>query len=287
MKKLAALLFFAMTFPMSFAGTSLSSAKGVWANNNAEAVITDSVCIYYAKVDSTMQATFEIPSSNIFHRTTFAKEGSVTFSTLQTPMELEIKDGNLIIGGEQLKKVEDIEIVAPYEMTGCDYTSDVGRCLQEWQLGAKYGFQDGNPYCEINTNRHMFVYMVVDSSMVYIRAAAARNNNSGTLFFQNIRMMKNLNTGEYTMRIKPNNFNLAKNDLEIDNSKFVPGKCTFSPDGGIYWSLISFKPDEILLNGCGETYRIQRPTIDAPINEWIKYKPYDEKADFSASRNHL
>lgn len=287
MKKLAALLFFAMTFPMSFAGTSLSSAKGVWANNNAEAVITDSVCIYYAKVDSTMQATFEIPSSNIFHRTTFTKDGSVTFSTLQTPMELEIKDGNLIIGGERLKKIEDIEIVAPYEMTGCDYTSDVGRCLQEWQLGAKYGLQGDNPYCEINTNRHMFVYMVVGSSMVYIRAAAARNNNSGTLFFQNIRMMKNLNTGEYTMRIKPNNFNLAKNDLEIDNSKFVPDKCTFSPDGGIYWSLISFKPDEILLNGCGETYRIQRPTIDAPINEWIKYKPYDEKADFSASRNHL
>lgn len=287
MKKFAALLFFAMTFPMSFAATDLSSAKGVWANNNAEAVITDSVCIYYAKIDSTMQATFEIPSSNIFHRTTFAKDGSVTFSTFQNPMELEIKDDNLIIGGERLKKVEDIEIVAPYEMTGCDYTSDVGRCLQEWQLGAKYGFQDGNPYCEINTNRHMFVYMVVGSSMVYIRAAAARNNNSGTLFFQNIRMMKNLNTGEYTMRIKPNNFNLAKNDLEIDNSKFVPGKCTFNPDGGIYWSLISFKPDEILLNGCGETYRIQRPTIDAPINEWIKYKPYDEKADFSASRNHL
>lgn len=286
MKKFAALLFFAMTFPMSFAGTDLSSAKGVWANNNAEAVITDSVCIYYAKIDSTMQATFEIPSSNIFHRTTFAKDGTVTFSTFQNPMELEIKDDNLIIGGERLKKVEDIEIVAPYEMPECNYKLDVGRCLQEWQLGAKYGLHGDNPYCEINTNRHMFVYMV-NPSMVYIRAAAARNNNSGTLFFQNIRMMKNNNTGEYTMSIKPNNFNLAKNDLEIDNSKFVPDKCTFSPDGGIYWSLISFKPDEILLNGCGETYQIQRPTIDAPINEWIKYKPYDEKADFSASRNHL
>lgn len=121
MKKFAALLFFAMTFQMSFAATDLSSAKGVWANNNAEAVITDSVCIYYAKIDSTMQATFEIPSSNIFHRTTFAKDGTVTFSTFQNPMELEIKDDNLIIGGERLKKVEDIEIVAPYEMPECNY----------------------------------------------------------------------------------------------------------------------------------------------------------------------
>lgn len=46
----------------------------------------------------------------------------------------------------------------------------------------------------------MFVYMV-NPSMIYIRAAATRNNNFGTLFFQNIRMMKNNNTGEYTMYI--------------------------------------------------------------------------------------
>lgn len=286
MKKFAALLFFAMTFPMSFAATDLSSAKGVWASNNAEAVITDSVCIYYAKVDSSMQATLEIPSSNIFHQTNFAKDGTVTTSTLKKPLELEIENNNLIIGGERLKKVEDIEIVAPYEMPECNYKSDVGRCLQEWRLGSSYGIQGDMPCCEINTNRHMFVYMI-SPSMVYIRAAATRNNNAGTLFFQNIRMMKNRNTGEFTMSIKRNNFNLTKNDLDIDNSKFVPDKCTFSPGGGIYWSLISFKPDEILLNGCGETYQIQRPTIDAPINEWIKYKPYDEKADFSASRNHL
>lgn len=120
--------------------------------------------------------------------------------------------------------------------------------------------------------------------MVYIRAAATRNNNAGTLFFQNIRMMKNQNTGEYTMAIEPDNFRVANDDLEIDNSKFNPDACTFSQDGGIYWSLISYTPDQILLNGCGETYNFDRPEIDSPLDEWIKYEPYSSKAEFSVDR---
>lgn len=43
-------------------------------------------------------------------------------------------------------------------------------------------FQTIMIYCEVNTNRHMFVYMI-NPSMVYIRAAA-RSNNKGTLFFR-------------------------------------------------------------------------------------------------------
>ncbi|MDE6562376.1 MAG: hypothetical protein K2K75_13420, partial [Muribaculaceae bacterium] len=74
--------------------------------------------------------------------------------------------------------------------------------------------------------------------------------------------------------IMPNNFNIAKRDLEIDNTRFNPKACYFSEDGGIYWSLISYSPDLILLNGCGETYQVPRPTKDAPIEEWIKYRPY-------------
>ena len=273
MKEFIVFICFAMSFFVSFANVDLSSAKGVWANDSAEAVITDEVCIYFAKVGSTMQAVLEVPSSGIFHRTVFAKDGSVTSSASQNPLKLEIKDGSLVVGEERLTKVEDIEIVAPYDMPECKSGSDAGRCLQEWRLGVRYGGQDGMPYCEINTNRHMFVYMV-NASMVYIRAAATRNNNAGTLFFQNIRMMKNQNTGEYTMSIRPDNFNIAKSDLEIDNSKFNPDACTFSPDGGIYWSLISFNPGLILLNGCGETYQVPRPSKDTPLREWIKYTPY-------------
>ena len=273
MKKITVLLLFVMSFITVSADVSLSSAKGVWANDTSEAVITDEVCIFYSKEDSTMHAIFEVPSLGLTHKTVFENDGTVRFSKITTPLAIGLQDGNLTIDGKRMRKVEDIEIVAPYEMSVCKDKSDVGKCLQEWRLGVKFALQDGEPFCEINTNRHLFVYIIAPS-MVYIRAAATRNNNEGTLFFQNIRMMKNQNTGEYTMSIMPDNFNIAKNDLEIDNSRFNPNACYFSENGGIYWSLISYEPDLILLNGCGETYQVARPTKDSPIQERIKYKQY-------------
>lgn len=272
MKKIVSLLLGLLTYGMASAGGSaLGSYKGVWANDNAEAVITDSVCIVYFQVDSTMHAVLQMPG--VTHKTVFAPDGSVSFQPDGSPIEISESGGLLTICGQRLRKVEDVDIVAPYEMSECLSRFDVGKCLQEWRLGVKYGMQGDMPYCEINTNRHMFVYLV-NRSMVYIRAAATRNNDYGTLFFQNIRMMKNQNTGEYTMKISANNSRIARSDLEIDNSKFQPNTCTFSPDGGIYWSLISFEPSMILLNGCGETYQVPRPSVDSDIKEWIRYVAY-------------
>ncbi|MDE7347278.1 MAG: hypothetical protein K2N48_11145 [Muribaculaceae bacterium] len=273
MKKISILVFLMMSIFSASGNVSLSSVKGVWANDNAEAVITDEVCMFFSKVDSVMQAVLEVPSIGLYHKTVFEKDGTVISSKDQTPLGIEVKYDTLVLGGERMSKVEDIEIVSPYGMSECKDRSDVGKCLQEWRLGVKLILQDGEPFCEIDTNRHLFIYMVLPST-VYIRAAATRNNNEGTLFFQNIRMMKNENTGEYTMSINPDNFNITKSDLEIDNSRFKPNACYFSEDGGIYWSLISFTPDLILLNGCGETYEVARPKKDAPIEEWIKYKSY-------------
>lgn len=159
-------------------------------------------------------------------------DGTVTTSSDVEPLSIIEKDTVLSICGYSMRKVEEIKIVRPYEMPQCKSKLDVGRCLQQWRLWAGYGISDNMIYCEINTNRHMFVYMI-NPSMVYIRAAAARNNNHGTFFFQNIRMMKNRNTNEYTMCIDTDNFNRTRNDLEIDNTKFQPNSCTFNPDGGI------------------------------------------------------
>ncbi len=284
MKKLILFILGLVAYAAStYAGNSFSECKGVWASDDAEAVITDSVCIYFAKADSSMQATLEIPSLQLIHQTTFDKNGTVTSTNPSSSLEISKADNEITINGRELKKVEDIQIVGPYEMMECKYRLDIGKCLQQWRLGVKYGVQGDMPYCEINTNRHMFVYLL-NPNMVYIRAAATRNNNAGTLFFQNIRMMKNQNTGEYTTAIEPNNFSAANDDLEIDNSKFNPNTCTFSPDGGIYWSVISFEPNQILLNGCGETYHITRTEIDAPLNEWIQYESYTGQAEFSVER---
>lgn len=84
--------------------------------------------------------------------------------------------------------------------------------------------------------------------------------------------MRNNNTGEMTSYMAPDNYNIAANDLKIDDSKFNPNACVFNPDGGIYWSFISFTPDQIKINGCGEIYYINR--IDQ-IEEYFKYIPYE------------
>lgn len=271
---LGALIFLGAACSAS-ASSGFSPYKGVWSNDKAEAVLTDSICILYYQADSTMQAILAVPSAGISSKTIFKKDGTVTTSSDAAPLQISATDGLLSINGHALKKVEEIKIVQPYEKEQCKSKFNVGKCLQEWRLGAGYGLSDDMTYCEVNTNRHMFVYMV-SPAMVYIRAAATRNNNNGTLFFQNIRMMKNQNTNEYTMQIEPDNFNITRNDLEIDNSKFQPNTCTFNPDGGIYWSLISFEPDLILLNGCGETYEVKRPALESDY-EWIEYVPYSEE----------
>lgn len=259
------------------ASKSFSPFKGVWSNDSAEAVITDSICIFYCHNDTTMTAFLEIPSAGISSKTVFTQSGHVTTTDSNSPLNIINSKGELFINGYSLKKVEDIKTVKPYEMPKCSTRHDVGKCLQMWRLGAGYGLSDDMIYCEINTNRHMFVYMV-NPAMTYIRAAAARNNNLGTLFFQNIRMMKNNNTGEYTMYIQPHNYAFTANDIEIDNSKFQPNSCTFAPDGGIYWSFISAEPDLILINGCGETYKVERPALD-PTNEYFEFVPYLENEE--------
>lgn len=260
------------------ARTELPMHKGVWSADNAEAVITDSICIFYCHKDSVMEAVLEIPTAGISSKTVFAQDGTVTTTSTNTSLEITATPEGILISGLPLKKVEDIKTVSPYEMPQCSSKFDVGKCLQMWRLGAGYGKNDEIVYCEVNTNRHMFVYMV-NPSMTYIRAAAARNNSLGTLFFQNIRMMKNNNTNEFTMYIQPNNYSFTRNDIEIDNTKFQPNSCTFDPDGGIYWSFISSEPDLILLNGCGETYQVQRPELD-PTCEYFEYVPYSDNVEF-------
>lgn len=274
MKRLLLILVFAVTFCLANASSDFSAYLGVWSSDTAEAVLTDSICIFYYKSDSTMQAVLEIPVIGLASKTIFKKDGTVTTLPAGAPLSITAENGTLKIDGHILKKVEELNTVKPYDMPQCKSKDDVGRCLQQWRLGAKCGISYGMIYCEINTNRHMFVYMI-NPSIVYIRAAAARNNNNGTLFFQNIRMMKNHNTGEYTMYIAPDNYEVSRKDLEIDNTKFQPNTCTFNPDGGIYWSFISFEPDQILLNGCGETYQVNRPLTDTDM-EYIEFAPYSE-----------
>ena len=277
MRRLIFTLSFAlMSVCISFA-SDFSKHRGVWASNDAEAVVTDSVCIFFEKTPAGLRAFLNIPTQDIYSCTSY-RDSSFVVET-STPLTLleEVKTVNgvtvkrLRIGDKVMSKVEDIMTCKPYEKSCANSKSDIGKCLQEWRLGAKFG-KDGDIFmCEVNTNRHMFVYLI-NTRMIYIRAAATANNNNGTLFFQNIRMMRNNNTGEMTSYMEPDNYNIAANNLKIDDSKFNPNACVYNPDGGIYWSLISFTADQIQINGCGETYYVNR--IDQ-FEEYFKYIPYE------------
>lgn len=273
MKRFFIILSMAIMFCFYTVAENFSRYRGVWASENAEAVVTDSAAIFFENTPSGLRAYLDVPSYNIHSQTIFAD--STFISTEVSPLELHLENDRLKIGDKILKKIETFETCAPYELPQITSTNDVGRYLQEWRLGAAYGREDEYTFCEINTNRHMFVYMV-NPSMTYIRAAATRNNNHGTKFLQNIRMMRNNNTGEITSFMEKDNFSVAKYDLEMDNSKFQPDQCTFCPDGSIYWSFISFTPDQILINGCGETYQINRQN---PKDEYFRYKPYSIQTD--------
>lgn len=81
MKKILISIICIVCATVANADSKFSLYKGVWANDNAEAVITDSVCIFYTKVDSTMKAVLEVPNAGILHSTVFSPNGSVSFLT--------------------------------------------------------------------------------------------------------------------------------------------------------------------------------------------------------------
>lgn len=277
MKRLFFVFLLALVIQSASFASDFSKYRGVWASNDAEAVVTDSVCMFFENTTTGLRAFLNIPTQDIYSCTTYKDSAFVVETTKPLILTDEVKTVNgvavktLRIGDKVMSKVEDIITCKPYEKSIAKSKLDIGKCLQEWRLGAKFG-KDGDVFmCELNTNRHMFIYLI-NSNMTYIRAAATANNNNGTLFFQNIRMMRNNNTGEMTSYMAPDNYNIAANDLKIDDSKFNPNACVFNPDGGIYWSFISFTPDQIKTNGCGETYYINR--IDQ-FEEYFKYIPYE------------
>lgn len=252
---------------------------GVWANDNCELLQTDSIFLFFEhKGDNVISASVAIPLLGLRETTTFVNDSTILREPVPTPFEVSLSDaGTLSVNGQTLRRVEELEFTAPYDMPEALSRNDIGRCLQEWRLGTivQYDSTSRDIYVEANTNRHSFMYYIVNG-MTYLRAAAQRNNDNGTLFFQNIRLMKNPNTGEMTRIIIKDNYSTVKNDLDIDDSRFNPESCYFSPDGGIYWAYLSHTPDCIEIGGCDMTYRIQRRTHESQmLLEWIKYRPYN------------
>ena len=241
----------------------------------SEAVFTDSVMMYFHRdtLSGTGYGALRVPSRGIDMLTTFAKD-TILFGKTPDYRIHATPDGALCIGNDTLKKVESIDITQPYDMPQAATKLDIGRCLQEWQLGTVIETSGKDVLVMVGTNRNSFMYNV-GGGMVYLRAAAMLQCNEGSLFIQNIRMMKNPNTGERSNIFFYDSHEFLTNLPAIDISKFDPTRCVFAGDMFIYWSYLSHTPDEIKLNGCDETYTFSRPRKDEPgLIEWIKYKPY-------------
>lgn len=272
---LAALLLAATVGAARAQETDFGKYRGVWAGMKSEAVFTDSVMMYFHRdtLSGTGYGALRVPSRGIDMLTTFAKD-TILFGKTPDYRIHATPDGALCIGGDTLKKVESIDITQPYDMPQAASRQDIGRCLQEWQLGTVIETSGKDVLVMVGTNRNSFMYNV-GGGMVYLRAAAMLQCNEGSLFIQNIRMMKNPNTGERSNIFFYDSHEFLTNLPAIDISKFDPTRCVFAGDMFIYWSYLSHTPDEIKLNGCGETYTFQRPRKDTPeLIEWIKYKPY-------------
>lgn len=258
--------------------------RGVWANEKSEVVITDSLMMYFTQDTTTGYgyASLRVPTRNLAIGVTFAKDTALMGVKLTKdtvligqPRDCSLKfgpKGTLDVDGERMTKVECVDIVKPYDMPYATGRDQVGRCLQEWQLGAQVD-NDGEGYVQamVGTNRNSFMFAVTDR-MVYLRAAALLHCDDGSLFIQNIRMMKNLNTGEFSNEHMANNLAFLTRLPPIDRSKFSPDRCVFAENCQIYWSYISHTPEEIKLNGCGDVYIYKRPHKENDtLMEWIKY----------------
>lgn len=245
---------------------------GVWASDNAELLMTDSITLYFERLADDKIAVMAKIGSMAEEYTIFSKD---TVIRGDIPAEFRIcqpADNEIHVNSEKLIKVEDVETCPPYEMPTATDRSSIGERLKEWRLGVKASMDKttGDIYVEANTNENMFVYMI-DNGMYYLRAAKTANVNEGTLFYQNIRLMKNPNTKENTVYFAGNNLEIMQKRLEPDIQAFNPDACYFSPDGGIYWSYVSHTADRIVINGCGELYYVDRPSVSHDqMYEWIK-----------------
>lgn len=261
-----------------------SGVTGVWADADCELLRTEGFALLFERSADGVTATLHRMDKGdtiLLGRTVFGKDSVLeryvwSRGDAQQPADLgELQpDGQLRIAVDGrthlLKKIETVAVVEPYEMLHPS-PLEVGSCIQQWNLGTKFGDGKGAVSFEAGTNRHNYTFNI-QPGMVYCRAARLRFNDRGGLFAQNIRLMAN--PREYSCHMAEDNLAESAAPLVIDDAKFAPGQCVFDADG-IYWSFIRFDGDTAEINGCGETYRYPRTkAAEKTLDEWIAFEKY-------------
>ena len=254
--------------------TANECQTGVWVSDKAELLLTDKIVMYFEKQsDDAVMAMIKVDSI-AEDCTLFSKDTIIRQSIPENFAIKHISSNEIMANGQKMVKAETVEMCEPYDMIAATDSNVLADRLTEWRLGATVGFNKETKEIavEVNTPKNMFIYYIA-GGMYYLRAARIENVNEGTLFYQNIRLMKNPNTQERTVYFSQNNQSEVMGGLEINIDGFKPEACYFDPNGGIYWSYTSHTPDQIILNGCaGDTYYInRRKADDKNMFEWIKY----------------
>lgn len=254
--------------------TANECQTGVWVSDKAELLLTDKIVMYFEKQsDDAVMAMIKVDSI-AEDCTLFSKDTIIRQSIPENFAIKHISSNEIMANGQKMVKAETVEMCEPYDMIAATDSNVLADRLTEWRLGATVGFNKETKEIavEVNTPKNMFIYYIA-GGMYYLRAARIENVNEGTLFYQNIRLMKNPNTQERTVYFSQNNQSEVMGGLEINMDGFKPEACYFDPNGGIYWSYTSHTPDQIILNGCaGDTYYInRRKADDKNMFEWIKY----------------
>lgn len=254
--------------------TANECQTGVWVSDKAELLLTDKIVMYFEKQsDDAVMAMIKVDSIAedciLFNKDTIIRQSIPENFAIK-----HISSNEIMANGQKMVKAETVEMCEPYDMIAATDSNVLADRLTEWRLGATVGFNKETKEIavEVNTPKNMFIYYIA-GGMYYLRAARIENVNEGTLFYQNIRLMKNPNTQELTVYFSRNNQSEVMGELEINIDGFKPEACYFDPNGGIYWSYTSHTPDQIILNGCaGDTYYInRRKADDKNMFEWIKY----------------
>ena len=140
MKRLFFVFLLALVIQSASFASDFSKYRGVWASNDAEAVVTDSVCIFFENTPTGLRAFLNIPTQDIYSCTTYKDSAFVVETTKPLILTDEVKTVNgvavktLRIGDKVMSKVEDIITCKPYEKSTAKSKLDIGKCLQEWRL---------------------------------------------------------------------------------------------------------------------------------------------------------
>ena len=208
----------------------------------------------------------------------FIKSGKDTLEELDTKtrtLKIRLSDGLW----HTLKLIENLEVTEPYDMRREVTKTNLGECIQLWQLGSSFWKDENGTFWafHLGTNKHLYTF-TMNKGFLYCRAARIRSNSNGSVFSQNIRLVGRgnaLDTG-FIGFMAEDNLAKAGTDVIIDDSKF-DATCGIAYDVDIYWSLKSIEDNLIRLNGCDQEYVRTPAKLDSLLMlEWIVYVPYSE-----------